>query len=119
MCFEERKVPATIVCILSGITLAIAVVMILLSIRFNNSGISTDLGSMGDYANTAFYMLITASIIALASSVCGILSCACKNRLFVVLFGCTLLPAALIMTIFGVMLTGVSNTDEAQLREFC
>merc|ERR1711981_172914 len=56
---------------------------------------------------------------ALAASICGILSCACKNRLFVVIFGCTLLPAALIMTIFGVMLTGVSHTDEAQLREFC
>jgi hypothetical protein len=97
----------------------IAVVMILLSIKFNNSGLSTDLGSMGDYTNVAFYILLSASIVALLSAICGCLSCKIKHRMVTVCFGCTLLPAALLIVIFGVLLTSVSNTDEAKIKEFC
>ena len=119
MCFEERKIPAAIVGILSVILFILAVVMILLSIKFNNSGLSTDLGSMGDYTNVAFYILLTASIVALMSAICGCLSCKIKHRCITVCFGLTLLPAALAIVIFGVLLTGVSNTDEAKIKEFC
>jgi hypothetical protein len=93
--------------------------MIVLAIRFNNSGMSTDLGSMGDYANVAFYFLISASIVAFMSACCGLLTCKCTNRCIAVIFGCTLLPAALIIVVFGFLLTGISGTDEAKLNEFC
>jgi len=105
--------------VLSGITLILSVLMIVLAVRFNNSGISTDLGSMGDYANVAFIFLLTASIVAFMAACLGLLTCKCENRCFAVIFGCTLLPAALVIVVFGFMLTGISGTDEAKINEFC
>lgn len=119
MCFEERKIPAAIVGILSVITLIISVVMIVLSIKFNNGTLSTNFGSMEDYTNTAFYILLGASVVAFFAACCGIVTCKWSNRCIAVIFGCTLLPAAALILIFGVVLTGVSHTDEATLKEFC
>ena len=119
MCFSERKIPATIVGVLSCVTLLISILMIVLAIRFNNSGISNDLGSMGDYANVAFIFLLSASIVAFMAACCGLLTCKCENRCIAVIFGCTLLPAALVIVVFGFMLTSISGTDEAKINEFC
>jgi len=74
---------------------------------------------MSDYANTAFYFLISASIVAFMAACCGILTCKCTNRCIAVIFGCTLLPAALVITVFGFILTGISSTDEEKINEFC
>jgi len=119
MCFEERKIPAAIVGVFSIILFIISLVMIALSVKFNNSGLSTDLGSMGDYTNVAFIVLLTASIVALMSAICGCLSCKIKNRIVTVCFGLTLLPAAVAIIVFGAILTGISNTPESEIREFC
>ena len=119
MCFSERKIPACIVGGLSVITLILAVVMILLSVRFNNSGLSTDLGDLGDYANFTFIALMAASILALGAAICGILTCKFSNRCIAVTFGCTLLPAALIILVYGIILGGISHTSEEDLRQFC
>ena len=119
MCFEERSKPAAIVGCLSVILFLIAVGMIILSVRFNNEGLSTDLGSMGDYTNFAFFALLAAAISALLTAICGCLVCKIPKRWLAVCFGCTLLPAALIMTVFGFLLTGISHTDEEKFQEFC
>ena len=119
MCFDERKIPAAIVGVLSVIALILAIVMVFLSVRFNNSGLSTDLGSMGDYANFAFIFLISASILALLASICGIITCKVKNRCVAVCFGCSLLPAAVVITIFGVILGTISHTSDEDLESFC
>lgn len=119
MCFEERKIPACIVGGLSIVTLVLAVAMILLSIRFNNSGLSTDMGELGDYANFAFIALMAASILALGAAICGILTCKISNRCLACSFGCTLLPAALILLVCGIIIGGVSHTSEEDLRTFC
>lgn len=119
MCFEERKIPAAIVGVLSVIVLILAIVMIFLSIRFNNSGLSTDLGSMSDYSNFAFIFLMSASILALLASICGIITCKVKNRCVAVCFGCSLLPAALIISVFGVILGTISHTSDEDLQSFC
>ena len=100
MCFEERKIPACIVGTLSVITLLLSLTMVVLAIRFNNSGLSTDLGEMGDYANFAFYALLAASILALGAACCGIATCKWSNRCIAVVFGYTLLPAACIITVY-------------------
>ena len=105
--------------LLSVLTLVLSIVMIALSIRFNNSGLTTDLGKMSDYSNFAFVALLIASIIAFMAACCGMLTCKCTNRCIAVVFGCTLLPAALVIVTFGFILTGVSHTSEADLQEFC
>jgi len=119
MCFENRKLPAACVGTLSCITLLLAVVMIGLSFKFANSGFSTDLGEMGDYANNAFYVLIGAASIALAAAICGILAACIRNRCVAVCFGCTLFPAAIVILVTGAVILSVSNTPEEDLREFC
>jgi hypothetical protein len=93
--------------------------MILLSIKFNNSGITTDMGSMGDYANFAFYALLGASILACLSAVCGCMACKSQKRCVAWCFGITILPAAIVILGFGVILTGISHSDEQELRQFC
>ena len=119
MCFEERKKPACCVGMLSAITFIIAVVMIVLSVRFNNSGLSTELGSMGDYANGSFYFLLIGALVALAAGICGLLSVCIKNRIVVFVFGLTLFPAAMVILITGGIVLGVSSTKEDDLKEFC
>jgi hypothetical protein len=77
------------------------------------------MGSMGDYANFAFYALLCASILACMAAVCGCLTCKCTHRAVAVCFGLTLLPAAAVILVFGIVLTGISHSDEQDLRSFC
>jgi len=104
---------------LSFVILILAVCMIVLSVRFNNNGLSTELGSAGEYANLAFYGLMTASVIALMSALCGCISCKSSNRCCTVIFGCTLLPATILVLVFGITVSSVSYTNEAELKEYC
>ena len=114
MCCESRKLPAGIVGCLAFVTLILSVVMILLAFRFN-----AQYGAVSEYSNFAFIALLAASIIACMAACCGIAACRCTNRCIAVCFGCTLLPAALFITGFGFVLTGVSHTDEETLNKFC
>ena len=97
------------------ITCLCAIAMIFLAIRFNNSGISEELGALSDYNNFAFIALLGAAVLALCFSICGICICKIKNKCVTICFGCTLLPVALAVTIFGTILTGVSHSDESDL----
>lgn len=119
MCWKERKIPAAVVGTLSVMTLVLAICMALLAVRFNNSGISTDLGSLADYANFTFITLVSLAGAALLWSLWGLCVCKFKNRCIAICFGCTLLPIALSIVIGGVILTTVSHTDEADLDAFC
>jgi len=119
MCCKERKTPARIICFLSTVIFFCAVGMIVLSFKFNNDGLSTDLGSAGQYANMAFYILITAAALALIVSLCGCIACKSPKRKLAVCFGCMLLPASILMLGFGVVITGVSSTKEEELRDYC
>merc|ERR1712183_897654 len=101
MCFYERKFPALIVCILSLIILVLSIWMIFLSISFNNQGLDKDLGSAGVYATYVFYALVIVSLLALSSALWGFLTIAISHRSVAVIFGCTLLPAALLTIAFG------------------
>jgi len=101
------------------VILVLAVCMIVLSVRFNNNGLSTELGSAGEYANLAFYGLMTASVIALMSAICGCISCKSSNRCCTVIFGCTLLPATALVLVFGITVSSVSYTKESELMEYC
>ena len=126
MCFfSERKIPAAIIGVLSTVVLLLSLLMIYLSLRFNSGvgGLEYKLGNMGegigDYANVAFVALLIASIVALMSSICGILTCCKANRCIAFVFGCTLLPATLTLLTFGMILSTVSHTSEEDLTEFC
>ena len=119
MCVTNRKIPAIVVAIFSSITLILSLVMIILSIRFNNSGLSSDMGSFDDYTNEAFLVLVCAALIALFSGIYGLVLFCCKSRFCAVIFGCLLLPAASFVLLFGFTIATISNTDASTLRQFC
>ena len=119
MCVTNRKIPAVVVAIFSSITLILALVMVILSIRFNNSGLSSNMGSFDDYTNEAFLVLAIAALITLVSSIYGLVLYCCKNRFCAVIFGCLLLPAASFVLLFGFTIATISNTDASTLRQFC
>ena len=119
MCYQERKLPAAVVGLLSFVTLALAVLMALLAIRFNNSGLTAELGTMDDYSNFAFSFLLGASAVAFLFACCGLFVCKIKRIGCTLCFGCFLFPVAIAITAFGFVLTGVSHSKEADLKEFC
>ena len=119
MCVSNRKIPEVIVAIFSGVTLLLAVVMVVLAIRFNQSGLSSDLGEFDDYTNTAFLSLGMAAVVTILTGIFGLTLYCCKHRLCAVIFGCLLLPAASFVFIGGFMIATISNTDVATLRQFC
>ena len=116
MCCTNRKVPAVVVTIFSSITLLLALVMIILSIRFNNSGLAEPVGEFDDYTNGAFVVLLCAALIAMFAGMCGLTLYCCKSRFCAVIFGCLLLPMATCVFSFGMSIAAISNTDESTLR---
>ena len=116
MCVSNRKVPTVVVTILSTVILLLSLVMIILSIRFNTKGITTNLGEFDEYANNAFLVLLFSSLIAMVSGLCGISLYCCKPRIFPVIFGCLMLPAATVVFLFGFSISTISNTSEETLH---
>ena len=119
MCVTNRKIPSCVVAIFSSITLLLSLVMVILSIRFNNSGLSSNMGDFDDYSNGAFLVLLAAALVAMVSAFFGLLLYCCKSRFCAVIFGCLLLPAASYVLLFGFGIATISNTDESTLRQFC
>lgn len=77
------------------------------------------MGALMEYNNFAFLALLSAAALAMCFSVCGMCICKIKNKLVTICFGCTLLPVAIAITVFGSILTGVSHSDEQDLQQFC
>ena len=120
MCVTNRKIPAVLVAMFSSITLLLAMVMIVLSFRFNETLEQTSGKSDFDsYTNSAFIMLLTASLIAFFSGIFGLMLFCIKSRFCAVIFGCLLMPAATCVFVFGMSIATISNTDESTLRQFC
>ena len=118
MC-SKRATPAGIVACLSVITLVLSVCMILLAVRFNGSGLSDDLGSLGEYVTYVFYALLAAAIISLTCSCCGFIVCSIRNRCLACCFGVSLLPAAILILGTGIAITSVVNMPEKEMEKFC
>ena len=119
MCVTNRKIPTLGVTIFSVITLLLSLVMAVFAIRFNNSGLTKNLGEFDDYTNEAFLILLGASCVALVASICGLTVSCCKKKICTIIFGCVLLPAASCVLLFGFTLALVSNTDSSTLTQFC
>ena len=119
MCVTNRKIPSCVVAIFSSITLVLSLVMIILAIRFNNSGLSSNMGEFDDYTNEAFLLLLCAAIVTLIASLFGLVLYCCKSKCCAVIFGCLLLPTASFVLVFGFTIGVISNTDESTLRQFC
>jgi hypothetical protein len=119
MCYADRKIPESTVGILSILLLVCAVAMVLLAMRFNSNGLREELGGFDNYANFAFITLIGASAFALIFSICGLCIWRMKNKMITVCFGVMLLPTAIVMAVYGFILTGVSHSEEEDLTNFC
>ena len=119
MCCSDRKIPAAIVGTLACLTLFLSFTMLVFAVRFNNDGLTAEVGEAGDYQNDAFFLLAGAAGIAFIFSVFGLCTCCCKSRCCTQVLGCTLLPAAILICVFGMTLTSVSHTSEADLQDFC
>ena len=119
MCFSERKIPAAVVGTLSIITLLLSVGMGFLAVRYNNSGLSKDLGEMGDYTNFAFMSLLCSAILAFLVSICGLCVCKMNRPGLAICLGLMLFPISILVLVGGVVLTTVSHANEEDLTKFC
>ena len=120
MCCRDRKIPAAIVGTLACFTLFLSFTMFIFAVRFNNDGLSSGVSQEAtDYQNDAFFFLAGAAGLAFMCSVCGLCTCCCKKRCCTQVLGCTLLPIAILICVFGMTLTSVSHTSNEDLQSFC
>ena len=97
---KSRKTTATIVRSLSVITLLLACLMIYnFIIVFNDAGTDTDLGGLEKYVKVLMLQLLPIPAIAALVALCGM--CLLPQRNCAVIFGCTLFPAVIIISSFG------------------
>jgi hypothetical protein len=117
MCFNERKNPALIVTILSGIVLTLGVLMIVESAIFfsRDSILTASIGSLTEYFHTFrisfFGVLMSFSCLAVLIGACGI-CCFCKpcseSRLYSICYGILLFFIWIIILVIGILITLVS-----------
>ena len=110
MCCSDRKIPAAIVGTLACFVVCLSLAMLVFAVRFNNDGLSAEMGQMGDYQNDVFFFLAGAAVLAFMCGMCGLCTCCCKKRMCTQVLGCTLLPVAIVICVFGMTLTSVSHT---------
>ena len=124
MCFSQRKKPACIVAILSGVVLAVAISMIALSIRFTGADVfkafKDEDGEIAKLKNVTFYILASFAVLAFILGIWGLcmLRC-CKNRCCPIVFGVCLLPAWIVTFIFGCVVAWFSNSSPSTIQQFC
>ena len=130
MCFKQRKKPAISVGILSGLVVIVGCLMAFLSIRFSDAEVfnlgdesknqkQDGINQISDFKNTAFYLLITASIASIFIGICGVSLMCVKARGCAVMYGCFLLPAWIILFVFGVLIAIFSNSSKTTIESFC
>jgi len=119
MCCSDRKIPAAIVGTLGCITMFLSFFLLSFAVRFNNEGLTTDLGQSDDYANQSFYMLGGVAAATFLCSISACFVCCCKYRWCTIIFGFTLLPVSIAILAFGMTLTSVSHTNLEEIQEFC
>lgn len=128
MCFTEKKVPALIVGIGSGIVLIMGIVMIILAIMFNSGATDAssvlnyvkDTENLEKYRTRAFKFVLIGAIIALASGILGLLMVCCHKKIWYrILNGCVVSIAAILLFIYGIVIWAVSATDEEDIRNWC
>lgn len=123
MCFKERKKPAVIVGIFSGLTLLLGLLMVALSINFSQvKGLDFQQGLASggfDFKDEAVIFLLFISICTVLIGICGLMQMCCRDRRCTVFFGCTLFPFMLAMVIFGFTLALFSNSSMTLVEEYC
>ena len=117
MCFNERRNPALIVTVLSGIVITLGVLMVVESAIFytRDSILTASLGSLTDYLKTFrisfFSVLMSFSCLAVVAGACGI-CCLCKpcvkNRALPIIYGIWLLFFWLLILVIGILITVLS-----------
>ena len=119
MC-QSRKCPGMTLGFFSVITILFGVAMVILSIRFSTSNFSSEVGVLGNYQNSAFYMLLIGSIVAVLTGVCGVVVCVKRVPIICnMLVGLFFLIAFLLLFVNGIAIAAVSNTKEETLQQFC
>ena len=129
---EERKNPALLVTVLSGIVVICGFVMLGVSVSFKNNKddiFNADFGdkerALNQVKSLTFGGLLIFSLIAVfigaAGLTCGMKPCAeggCK-RIGPILFGLSLMFVWLVYLIVGVVIGGASVTAQGQIDNFC
>ena len=130
MCFKQRKYPAIIVGIMSGLVAIVGLLMVFLSIRFADAEVfnlgdqekeSSNEGQneISDFKNKAFIVLLVTSVMAVIIGICGLSLMCVQHRGCAVLFGFSLLPAWAILFIFGIVTAVFSNSSKSTIERFC
>jgi len=123
MCFSQRKKPACIVAILSGVVLAVACAMIALSLKFTGADLfkafKDDDGEVEKLKNITFYILGSFSVIAFVLGIWGLCLLRCNNRCCPIVFGVCLLPTWIVTFIFGCIIAWFSNSSPSTIQQFC
>ena len=119
-CFKFRQTPARIVFVLSALIFLCSIGILLLTVRFYKSELFSNNGELSGFAESTFYTLMSFSIVAFLVSVGGMLSASIKKyRWPTVIFGIMLTVVTIVCISFGISLTSLSSSSEADIRDFC
>ena len=123
MCFSQRKKPACMVAILSGVIFVLSIGMIVLSVKFTGADVfkafKDDGGEVEKLKNITFYILASFSALALILGIWGLCLLKCTNRCCPIIFGVCLLPTWIVTFIFGCLIAWFSNSSPSTIQQFC
>ena len=119
-CFKLRQTPARIVFVLSGLIFLCSIGILILTVRFYKSELFSNNGELSGFAESTFYTLMSFSIVAFLVSLGGMLSASIvKYRWPTVIFGIMLTVVTIVYISFGISLTSLSSSSEADILDFC
>ena len=128
MCFNERRNPALIVTVLSGVVITLGVLMVIESAIFftRDSILTASIGSLTEYFHifriSFFGGLMAFSCLAVLIGACGV-SCFCKpcvqSRVYSICYGILLFFIWLIILVIGIIITLISFAPARTVQTFC
>ena len=128
MCFNERRNPAIIVTVLSGIVLTLGVLMVVESAIFytRDSILTATIGSLTDklhiFRISFFGVLMAFSCSAVLIGACGI-CCFCKpcarSKALPIFYGIFLLFVWIVILVIGILISIVSFAPTQTVQSFC
>ena len=107
MCFDKRKPAVITLMVLSGLACLFGILMIVFSALLTNNAVLKQMGKdykpLDDARKMVFLVLLIFSLVTIGIAAMGFCAKCVKNRCFYCFYGFILLPAFLLVVIFGII----------------